>query len=117
MNADARRIWREIVAGKPVDWFDAGSLQTLCLHCHNMVGAMKVGAGLARVDAGTPEFRALAADARTLASALAHSNRQLRLTVAHKIDAEEKISRERGVLDRKNSHVVGGRALRVVDRK
>lgn len=111
MSAAARRIWTEIVESKPVDWFDAGSLVNLRVHCEVAAGATRVSRQLTRVKPGTPEYRQLSAQAKILGSTLATSSRQLRLTVIASVDVEGQKATERGVVQQ----LLGGRSLKVVE--
>lgn len=112
MSAAGRRIWREIVASKPIDWFEAGSLHILRHHAENVASADRVSRQLARVKVGTTEFRELTGDARRLGAAIATSARQLRLTVQHSIDRRDQKAGERGAMRDPDADLIGGRALR-----
>ena len=48
MSAAARRIWRQIVADRPADWFRPGSLLLLEQLCEIMVAQREALAELAR---------------------------------------------------------------------
>jgi hypothetical protein len=109
----ARRIWRDIVNSKPVDWFDVGSLQLLRLHCENVAAANEVSARLSTAEVGSTEFSRCAANAKMLGSAIATSARQLRLTVQHAIEYHERTKlREVKPAPRRNGadNLTGGRA-------
>jgi hypothetical protein len=113
MTPAARRVWREIVAGKPVDWFDSGSLPVLRIHCENIASANRVSRDRARLKPGSPEFRAVSVEMKSAVMELAVTSRQLRLTVQHAIDNEDMATRERGVLNG-DAELIGGPALKVV---
>jgi hypothetical protein len=96
MSPLARRIWREIIASKPLDWFDADALRGLEAHCEGRARLHDLTRRLAREDVGSREFRELAASQRIISAMLAVSTRQLRLTVQHKIDYQTTTMKEGG---------------------
>jgi hypothetical protein len=114
MTPAARRIWRDIVSGKPVDWFDSGSLPMLRIHCENIASANRVSRERARVRPGSAEFRAVSVEMKNAVMELNVTSRQLRLTVQHTLDNEDMKTRERGVLGGATSDLIGGPALKVV---
>ncbi len=83
-------------------------------HSENVASADRVSRDLARVKPGSKEFRALSSDMRRLGMTIAVSARQLRLTVQHSVDTEDKKASERGVIDDRSARLIGGRALKVV---
>jgi hypothetical protein len=111
MTAAGRKIWRAIVASKPVDWFDGATLEVLRYHAENVASAQAVSRDLHRVKSGSPEFRAIAGDMKSLSTSIAHSSRQLRLTVL--VDVQGQKAGERGA-PAAEDNLIGGPALKVV---
>jgi hypothetical protein len=111
MTAAGRKIWRTIVASKPVDWFDGATLEVLRYHVENVASAQSVSRVLRRVKPGSPEFRAIAGDMKSLSTSIAHSSRQLRLTVL--VDVQGQKAGERGAAGA-DDDLIGGPALKVV---
>lgn len=113
LSPPARRIWREIVASKPGDWFDAGQLGLLALHVETMARANEVQARLATMDVTSPEFDRLSKTLRVLLGSVATSARQLRLTAIATIDRAGRDGRidERGPgLEAAEDDLIGGTA-------
>jgi hypothetical protein len=113
MTAAGRKVWRSIVASKPVDWFDGATLEVLRFHAENIASAQAASRDLRKVKPGTPQFRAIAGDMKSISVSLGHSSRQLRLTVL--VDVQGQKAGERGVVGDGNVDLIGGPALRVVD--
>jgi hypothetical protein len=88
MSADAKVIWRKIVAGKPVDWFDAGSLPLLRLYCEALDGANRLSEGLAVLKVGSPAYRAALADWKIQCGIASNLSKQLRLGVQHAVERQ-----------------------------
>lgn len=42
LSADQAQVWGEVVASKPSDWFDAGSMPLLSAYCRAVVESRKV---------------------------------------------------------------------------
>jgi hypothetical protein len=95
MSAKARRIFREIVASKPIDWFDANCVRILRIHCENIVKADEVSDSFATVKPGSKAFTELSNQMRTLSAVIATSSRQLRLTVQTQVNWLDRKSREK----------------------
>lgn len=114
MSTPAKRIWREIVAGKPIDWFDSGSLPILQLHCENTARAQRVSRDLAAVQPGSVACRHLSSAMKTLTIILASSSKQLRLTVQKAVDTRSKKVAETGVVGQgDDDDLIGGNALKL----
>jgi hypothetical protein len=108
LSAPAKRIWREIIASKPLDWFDADQLHALSAHCEGRARLSEIMARLAKEDVGSREFRELANAMKLIGSAVATSARQLRLTVQQAVEPRETKRSERGSTA---DDLVGGAAV------
>jgi hypothetical protein len=108
MSAFARRVWREIIASKPLDWFDGDALHELRVHCENRARLNDLTRRSAKEDVGSKEFRELAVTMRVVSTMLTSSARQLRLTVQHKIDYQTTTMKEGG--SALGSDLIGGAA-------
>jgi hypothetical protein len=109
MSAAARRAWREIIASKPVDWFDPGSLQLLRLHCEAIAGANKLAADLRKLPAGSREFtRGCAAWKAMYASAMSTA-RALRLTTQQAVESRSAKITEPSTIANIEDRLLGGR--------
>jgi hypothetical protein len=109
MSPAARRLWRDIIGSRAPDYFDAGSLHLLRLHCEAVVGATELAAGLAGFTAGSNEaVRAVANWKMMMASAMA-SAKALRLTVQNSVHTQSAKISERGVVSNIDERLLGGR--------
>src|SRR3712207_5398655 len=52
MAPEAAAIWRRVVAARPADWFDGGSLDTLAAYCRHAAELARISA---RIDALGPD--------------------------------------------------------------
>src|SRR5688572_17988830 len=82
MSPQARRIWQEIVADRPADWFRPGSLQLLRQFCEVSVAQH---AALADLTAA-PDDDDVVARVKTLAGILNATSIKLRLSVQADVD-------------------------------
>jgi hypothetical protein len=116
LSPAARKIWRAIVASKPVDWFDYGSLGLLADHCQSRARLEAIWTRLHEVKAGSPESLSLAKEMRIHSARMSTTARQLRLTVQHAITRQASMAGEStdpAVLARRAaSHLLGGYAVR-----
>src|SRR5215203_3159941 len=88
LSGRARAIWKEIVAAKPLDWFDGGSLGLLADHCRTQARLEDCWRGLDRLPVGCEEARLVMRELRVLNTNFATSSRLLRLTVSHGIERQ-----------------------------
>jgi phage terminase small subunit len=108
-SQEAAEIWRGIVNGKPVDWFDKSSLQLLGLYCRALVLADKLSASLDNAnsllagDAPEREVRLvkLTGSITTMAS-------KLRLTPQASIDRKSGMTTETGDGAEDDNALLGG---------
>jgi phage terminase small subunit len=99
MSAEARKVWREITASRPVDFFDAGSAVLLESF---VVFAVHGRAVLKRMaDAGETDNGRLTRQAALIGATLAALASKLRLTVQARVDRKSRIVDEdnRGAAD------------------
>jgi hypothetical protein len=110
MTADARRIWREVIGAKPIDWFDAGSLPLLRGFCEAAAGASKLSVSLRQMESGSAEWmRTLTAWRMLSAQALA-SGKALRLTTQAGVGRHAAKNSERSDLSNGDERLLGGNA-------
>jgi hypothetical protein len=91
MSPQARRIWQEIVADRPADWFRPGSLQLLRQFCEVSVAQH---AALADLTAA-PDDDDVVARVKTLAGILNATSIKLRLSVQADVDRRSRRVDER----------------------
>jgi hypothetical protein len=108
----ARRIWREIVASKPVDWFHGDQLHELASHVENRARLIDLRQRLAAVDVGSKEFRELAVNMKIISTSVATSARQLRLTVQAAAERHAAKIIERASPEPAGDDLLGGAAVR-----
>jgi len=111
MSPAGRRIWRGIIASKPVDWFDADQLESLLGHCENRARFNELSLRLAQEDVGSKAFRELAVNLKMIGTTVASSARQLRLTVQNTADRRQAKLAEKGSA-MSGDVLVGGLAIR-----
>jgi hypothetical protein len=112
MSPAGRRIWREIIASKPVDWFDADPRQELMAHCENRARLNDLMQRLAKEDVGSRAFRQLAINMKMISTMLVASSRQLRLSVHAATDRGSTKLTEHGSATGADDDLVGGAATR-----
>ena len=110
LTARAKRIWREIVAAKPIDWFDAGHAGLLADHCETQCLLEEVWARLRRFPVGSKESAVLIAQHKTVRNDYAVSARLLRLTVQQTTERQATKNAEKGSV---SDDLVGGVATRL----
>jgi hypothetical protein len=114
LTTRAKRIWREIVTSKPMDWFDAGNAGLLADHCETQALLEEIWARLRRFPVGSKESAVLINQHRTVRNNYAVSARLLRLTVQQTTERQATKNAERGSV---SDDLVGGvathRRLRV----
>jgi hypothetical protein len=109
MSAAARRIWREIVAGKPVDWFDAASSQLLRLHCEAVAGAHRAAAELRELAPGSAEFTRACVVWKMFSGSAITSAKALRLTTQNTVERHAAKAGERSNVTVLDTRLLGGR--------
>ena len=109
MSPQARVIWRKIVAAKPRDWFDAGSLPLLRLYCETLVSANKVAADLAEMKTGSPGYARAVTQWGRQCTAAATLARQLRLGVQHAVERQAAKAGEKAP-EGQGDALIGGQA-------
>ena len=113
LSRDAKKLWRQIVEARPVDYFQPGSQQLLEQFCETMVAQR---AALGEMARSTAEPDALALSVKTmkdLAAVLNSTALKLRISI------QAEVNRKSGKLDEKEpagakSDLIGGKRLRVV---
>lgn len=95
MSAEAKAIWRKIVAGKPIDWFDEGSLGLLRLYCETLASANRIAVDLAELKTSSQGYNRTMLQWRTQCSAATTLARQLRLGVQHAVERQAAKAGER----------------------
>ena len=73
MARDQAAIWRRVVAARPADWFDGGSLDTLKAYVRSAAEAERISA---RIDALAPDALATADGIVVMDRLLAMRNRE-----------------------------------------
>jgi hypothetical protein len=111
LSPRAKAIWRQIVAAKPVDWFDGGNHGYLADHCEEQARLELIWLRLREVAPGTPESTKLTAELKTVRSNLSTSARHLRLTVQETIQRAAAKTGERQPSAAGNE-LIGGAAVR-----
>jgi hypothetical protein len=108
MSPEGKEIWREIIASKPLDWFDADQLRSLIGHCENRASLNDLTIRLSKEEPGTKAFRQLAIDMKFIATVVTSSARNLRLTVQNTADRSSTKNGERGSV---RDELMGGAAV------
>lgn len=111
ISPEAAKVWREIANGKPVGWFDAGSLVLLRQYCETTVEARRFAALLAgefdslddRIEVGKHIVR-LNGNLTTMAT-------KLRLSVQAAVDRRNRILDEDGAGAKAGDKLLGGKAV------
>ena len=109
LTARARTIWREIVAAKPIDWFDAGSLGLLADHCETQARLEACWVGLRQLPVGCKEAKLIMDEVRVLRANYGRSAQLLRLVVQHAIDWRSTKAAEKAP-DAQGDALIGGQA-------
>jgi hypothetical protein len=109
MNARARRAWRDIIASKSPDYFDAGSLELLRLYCEASAGAFQVAADLAGLAPGSVQYTRACANWKMLANGALASAKALRLTVQNAVHTQSAKITERSGASNVDNRLLGGR--------
>lgn len=102
MSPRAKAIWKQVVASKPVDWFDAGSLILLRSFCVIAADAQELEEKANEIG-GRDE--AVIESLRKSALALTTLGTKLRLTVQANVEWESRKNGEKGP---KTSPLLGG---------
>lgn len=96
LSADARDVWKRVVASKPADWFDVGSVPLLAQYCNVAVQARVIAAQVNEVmqQACETEYRfkryqKLCALQKALTLQLKSLASSLRLSPQSRYDAKE----------------------------
>jgi hypothetical protein len=108
----AKAIWRQIVAAKPIDWFDGGNLGYLADHCETQVRLEGIWAALRQVKPGTEESRNLTSELKTIRGNWSTSSRHLRLTVQEVIERHAAKANEHQAAA-SGDELVGGNAVKI----
>ena len=109
MSAEAKAIWRKIVATKPVDWFDAGSLPLLRLYCETLASAERIAADLVEIKTSSPGYSRALIHWRTQCSNAATLAKQLRLGVQHAVERQAAKAAEKAA-EGQGDALIGGQA-------
>jgi hypothetical protein len=117
LSRDAATVWAEIVASKPVDWFDPGARILLECYCETSVHARAIAKRLDRWRrTGTlEEARSWEKRYALLIGSLVMLATKLRLTVQALIDRRSRAILERGNLEPpragRHDRLLGGEAV------
>jgi len=111
LSTRAKAIWREIVASKPVDWFDGGSLGMLAGLCETGARLEECWRRLARFPFGCVEARYVMTELRTLQANYDRAASKLRLTVQAIVDNRSAKAAE-SAPEAEGDALIGGEAAR-----
>jgi hypothetical protein len=111
LSTRAKAIWRQIVAAKPIDWFDGGNHGYLADHCEEQARLEAIWRALRQVAPGSPESHRLTVELKVVRGNLSTSARHLRLTVQEAIQRAATKGGERQATAASDS-LVGGNATR-----
>jgi hypothetical protein len=109
LSARAKAIWKEIVAAKPLDWFDAGSVGLLVDHCRTQERLEDCWRALDRLPVGSVDANLVMRELRTLRTNYATSARLLRLAVSHGIERQAAKAAEKAP-EAQGEALIGGQA-------
>jgi hypothetical protein len=105
------RIWREIAAAKPADWFDGATLRLLRRYCRTLGQAEAVADELDAVAVSSDAARILERRLVALNASCTTMATKLRLTVQSTVDWHDRKNSERGLGEVAADSLIGGGAV------
>lgn len=96
LSTDAAATWRQIIAVKPLGWFDAGSLPLLELYCLTLERAHLVATRVAATDVSDKNAHGLEIRLMGLNASCATLATKLRLSVQAAVHRHSRMLDERG---------------------
>jgi hypothetical protein len=111
LRAPAKRLWREIVDDRPVDWFRPGSYELLEQYVEFAVQQRALVKALARLGADDDDYPRLLRSVTRLTLTMATLSVRLRLSVQSDVDRRSGKTAEKG--DGERDRLLGGAALRI----
>jgi hypothetical protein len=109
MSPAARVIWAEIISSKAPDYFDAGALQILRVHCEAIAGAARVLRDLDQFALGSGEHMRACSVWKIFANQANTTARQLRLTIQNAVHTQSAKITERSAASNVDQRLLGGR--------
>ena len=109
--APAKRLWREIVGDRPVDFFRPGSFELLEQYVEYTMQQRRLVKALARLGTGDAEYPKLLRAVTRLSLTMTTLSARLRLSVQSDVDRRSGKTAERG--DGERDRLLGGAALRI----
>lgn len=113
LSKDAAAIWTDVVASKPVDWFDAGARILLENYCETAVQARALAKRMVslRKAAAWEEMRVWEKRLALLNRTLVTLATKLRLSVQANVEWEARKNGERGIPAKARDPLLGGAAV------
>jgi hypothetical protein len=115
LSADAKSLWRRIVADRPTDWFRPGSDEILESFCVASVEARRLAVELHAASSDDPEYFRLIRGYGAIVTTMIMAATKLRLTTLASVERHSGKNKEHG--DYPHDPLLGGRIVSINSKK